>query len=447
MKYPVTKTLRAPANDQGAYTCDPDLIARWKGHGKNFVEAKMLKLDGDRVAYGVDYFLRKTGQSGPIFFAGDLGDSARALAGIHTTVSDIINIAQHCGIKMAELGDLGLWADTLDSDSAWRKPQAGKAMNNGDDSASDAEDHANAMMTETRQAVIAADAATREVARRVGYELPGGAVDPDLIQRDIAANMRRSVESCLEIGRGLLVLKSAVGHGNFMARLDVLGFDDRLARRFIDAAQKFSNRASTPVLTAVGSQTKLLELLVLDDEQIGELAETGQTGELKLDDVACMGVRELRKALRELREKAGTKDRVLAEKNRAIDQLQERLAERDAPDPDMVADPDEMEIDRPGEDEIGSLNETADEMETIAVRLLSQVRALRAVMPDTPMRRARETSALMRAFAALRTTAMELDIAVTDDGGATIDPEGEDEEIKQIIQARSRELSRGRDAE
>ena len=42
------------------------------------------------------------------------------------------------------------------------------------------------------------------------------------IQRDISANMRRSVEACLEVGRGLAVLKAACGHGNFVARLDVL---------------------------------------------------------------------------------------------------------------------------------------------------------------------------------------------------------------------------------
>lgn len=43
----------------------------------------------------------------------------------------------------------------------------------------------------------------RAVALQMGYQLPGDGVDADLIQRDIAANMRRSVEACLEVGRGL----------------------------------------------------------------------------------------------------------------------------------------------------------------------------------------------------------------------------------------------------
>ena len=63
------------------------------------------------------------------------------------------------------------------------------------------------------------DALVHATAAKIGYLLPVDATDPDLIQRDISANMRRSVEAGLEVGRGLVVLKAACGHGNFMARL------------------------------------------------------------------------------------------------------------------------------------------------------------------------------------------------------------------------------------
>ncbi|WP_149356588.1 hypothetical protein [Comamonas testosteroni] len=43
-------------------------------------------------------------------------------------------------------------------------------------------------------------------------------------------------------------------------------------------------------------------MLVLDDEQIDELALTGETGELKLDEIATMSVKELRSALRQAKE-------------------------------------------------------------------------------------------------------------------------------------------------
>ena len=76
---------------------------------------------------------------------------------------------------------------------------------------------------------------------------------------------------------------------------------------------------------AIGSQSKLFEMLVLDDEQIEELELTGQTGELKLDDIATMSVKELRAALRETRENAEAQSRLLADKNAKIDELAAKL--------------------------------------------------------------------------------------------------------------------------
>ncbi len=146
------------------------------------------------------------------------------------------------------------------------------------------------------------DAHVRAIARQLGYQLPADSIDPDLIQRDITANMRRSVEACLEVGRGLAVLKAACDHGSFLKRLDVLGVDRKVAAKFMQAAAKFANVSSTRHLTqAIGNQTKLFEMLILDDEQIDELALTGETGELHLDDIATMSVKELREALRQER--------------------------------------------------------------------------------------------------------------------------------------------------
>lgn len=176
-----------------------------------------------------------------------------------------------------------------------------------------------AVMHEERQAAV------RAVAAQLGYQLPADCTDPDLIQRDIAANMRRSVEACLEVGRGLRVLKEACEHGQFISRIDSLGIDVRVAQKFMASAAKFSNAASTPLLKAAGNQTKLFEMLVLDDEQIEELELTGQTGELKLDDIATMSVKELRAALRETRENAEAQSRLLADKNAKIDELAAKL--------------------------------------------------------------------------------------------------------------------------
>ena len=169
----------------------------------------------------------------------------------------------------------------------------------------------------------------RAVAAQIGYQLPADCTDPDLIQRDISANMRRSVEACLEVGRGLAVLKVACGHGNFIARLDVLGIDHSVAKRFVQAAAKFSNGAtSRHLIGSIGNQSKLFEMLVLDDEQIEELELTGQTGELHLDEIATMSVKELRSALREAKADSEAKDHVLSEKNKKLDELDKKLRKR-----------------------------------------------------------------------------------------------------------------------
>lgn len=186
--------------------------------------------------------------------------------------------------------------------------------------------------------------AVRQLAVKIGYQLPADCTDPDLIQRDIAANMRRSVEACLEVGRGLAVLKEACEHGQFLARLETLGIEKRIAQRFIQSALRFSNAASTPLLKAAASQTKLFEMLVLDDEQVEELEETGKTGGLALDDVATMSVKELRAAIRAEREARTAeklkleavhkcdmlaKDRLMASVRERANEAEERLAKHE----------------------------------------------------------------------------------------------------------------------
>lgn len=161
----------------------------------------------------------------------------------------------------------------------------------------------------------------RAVAAQVGYQLPNDCADPDLIQRDIAINMRRTAEAMLQVGLGLICLKEACRHGEFIARLEVLNFEPRVARRYMQVSRKFSNRSTSSVLLkAIDQQSKLLELIVLDDEQIEELALTGETGELKLDDVASMSVKELRAAVRELRGEKDANEKLLAHKNKQLDE-------------------------------------------------------------------------------------------------------------------------------
>jgi hypothetical protein len=163
------------------------------------------------------------------------------------------------------------------------------------------------------------------LAVQIGYEL-GGELNPDLIQRDIQSNMRRSVEACLEVGKGLLVLKEASIHGEFLARLEAMNLEPAVANKFARAARKFANKSPTTYL-AIGSQTKLFELLVLEDDQIGELEQLGQTGELKLDDVATMTAKELRQAVRAERQEREAVEKLVEVKNKNIDSLEKKVAQ------------------------------------------------------------------------------------------------------------------------
>lgn len=179
-------------------------------------------------------------------------------------------------------------------------------------------------------------ARVRAVAVQVGYQLPSDCTDPDLIQRDIAVNMRRTAEAMLQVGLGLICLKEACQHGEFMARLEVLAFEPRVARRYMQVARKLSNRSTSSVLLkAIDSQSKLLELIVLDDEELEELALTGETGELKLDDVAGMSVKELRAKVRELKGEVDAKEKLLAHKNEQLDAA--ALLKRASPDERIAA--------------------------------------------------------------------------------------------------------------
>lgn len=206
------------------------------------------------------------------------------------------------------------------------------------------QDRADNAVVVMRHEVISGDLAEsqhhariRAVAAQIGYQLPGDCTDPDMIQRDIAINARRTAESLQQVGLGLICLKEACQHGEFRARLEVLRFEPRVAQKYMQVARKFSNAPSTAhLLKVVENQTKLLEMIVLDDEQLEELALTGETGELKLDDVVSMSVKELRAKVRELRNEVTAKEDVLTTRSTQINDLEEKLSRAKKAPPDLV---------------------------------------------------------------------------------------------------------------
>ena len=140
--------------------------------------------------------------------------------------------------------------------------------------------------------------------------------------------VRQTMEGMFELGRALIVLKEHTERGRFMEIVKrEFGIGHNETARLMSATRRFATpqmQKAAPKLMDLG-KSKLLELLVEEDVTLIGLAEGGEVNGMTLDDVDRMTVRELRVALRENREDAQAKDKVLADKNAKIDELAEKL--------------------------------------------------------------------------------------------------------------------------
>lgn len=172
------------------------------------------------------------------------------------------------------------------------------------------------------------------VAKQLDYE---GSLTVGALEDEIRFYQRRSVEACVELGKRLLILRELTPHGEFAQRIELLGISARLGQQFMSATLKFSNAKSTSLLAAAGTQTKMLELLVLDDGEIAELSKGGTVRGLDMDAIETMSVRELRAALRDAKEGLAAKEHLIADKNAKIDKLSIKKKHHADPWPDEVA--------------------------------------------------------------------------------------------------------------
>ena len=91
-----------------------------------------------------------------------------------------------------------------------------------------------------------AQARVRAVALSVGYE---GTLSVGALEGEIRFYQRRTVEAILETGKRLLVLKEMTPHGEFKQRVEMLGFSERTAQRFMQSAAKTAKSANLAVLS------------------------------------------------------------------------------------------------------------------------------------------------------------------------------------------------------
>jgi hypothetical protein len=167
-------------------------------------------------------------------------------------------------------------------------------------------------------ATLQADQASKAVAvaAQIGYE---GAMSVGALEDEIRFYQRRTVEAILETGKRLLVLKELTPHGEFAKRVELLGFADRTARRFMQAAAKTAKSANLAVLsTTVKNASSFLELVTHDDDVLDGLQE--------MDDFDKMSASELRKKARELEADLRANAEVMAGKDRKLNEHARRAA-------------------------------------------------------------------------------------------------------------------------
>lgn len=146
------------------------------------------------------------------------------------------------------------------------------------------------------------------VARQVGYD---GSMTVGALEDEIRFYQRRTVEAILETGKRLVVLKELTPHGEFAARVGLLGFSDRTARRFMQASIKTSKSA---ILADLSKQSKngqaFLELITHDDDVLEGLQE--------MDDFDRLSASQLRERARELQADLVATEKVMATKDAKI---------------------------------------------------------------------------------------------------------------------------------
>ena len=138
------------------------------------------------------------------------------------------------------------------------------------------------------------------LARQLNYQ---GSTDPAVLENSARDAIRRIGMGIYELGAYLLLLKEGCAHGEFATTLERLGIGYESAKKYMAVTKRFSKRSTSTDLEKLGF-SKMAELLPLDDDQVDDLVDEGQTGELSLDDVARMSVKQLRAAVRKERAEA-----------------------------------------------------------------------------------------------------------------------------------------------
>ena len=168
-----------------------------------------------------------------------------------------------------------------------------------------------------------------KVAAAIGYE---GSLQSEILIEGIRQFQDMANYSMLEVGKRLLLLKEVTPRGDFLIALDNLGISIRSAQRIMSASVRLTGLGSNAASFLHLPTSKLLELLVEDDDTLNELAEGGTVAGLKLDDIDKTPTRTLRLKLREKQEDNNVlqsrNEKLATDNNRLLNQI-EKLKNRE----------------------------------------------------------------------------------------------------------------------
>lgn len=196
-------------------------------------------------------------------------------------------------------------------------------------------DENNEALEQGATALVTVSGNASKVAEMMGYDLP---YERERVIQEAQFYMGQSAEAMLEAGRRLILIKeNEAEHGEFIQIIEGrLGLPYRTAAQMMQSTVKYLDnpalRSNVRTFAHLG-KSKLFELVTLDDDVLIELAEGGTIANLNLDDIDRMSVRELKAALRETKETAEATEKVLAAKNKKLDQLASELERKKAATP------------------------------------------------------------------------------------------------------------------
>lgn len=247
------------------------------------------------------------------------------------------------------------------------------------------------------------------LALQLGYQ---GSITVGALEDEIRFYQQRTVEACLELGKRLVLLKEITPHGEFNQRINMLNINERTAQRFMSTALKFSKSDNLSLLKAAGNQSKLLELLVLDDEEITELSNGGSVNDITLDDIDRMTASQLRKSLREAKANETIKDTIIQKKDHKINELDAKVTKLQSPA--EIKKREESEPQLISKRALETVNTACLTMHNNTVRFVNEINAVYDTLGEHNIFDVQEriTLSIVAAFQQIAETASELCVQV-----------------------------------